>query len=83
MDTLQVVLGIIYVIVCIGLILTVFLQESKSKGLGALTGDSSDTFYGKTKKRTKDAVLARLSVVFAISFAILSMVLYLLTGRGI
>ncbi|NLC40551.1 MAG: preprotein translocase subunit SecG, partial [Clostridiaceae bacterium] len=47
MDTIQIVLGIIYVIVCIGLIITVMFQESSSKGLGALSGERSDTFYGK------------------------------------
>ncbi len=83
MDTLQIVLGVIYVIVCLGLILSVLFQDSKSKGLGVLSGDSSDTFYGKSKKRTRDAVLARLTVVFGVSGAVLSMVLYLLTGRGV
>lgn len=83
MDTIQIVLGVIYVIVCIGLIITVMFQESSSKGLGVLAGEKTDTFYGKTKKNSRDAILSRLTVVFAVSFAVLSMVLYLLTGRGI
>ncbi len=83
MNTLQIVLGVIYVLICIGLVITVMFQESSSKGLGTLAGDKTDTFYGKTKKNSRDAILSRLTVVFAVSFAVLSMVLYLLTGRGI
>ncbi|NLV98395.1 MAG: preprotein translocase subunit SecG [Clostridiaceae bacterium] len=83
MNTLQIVLGVIYVIVCIGLIITVMFQESVSQGLGTISGDKTDTFYGKTKKNSREAILSRLTVIFAVSFAVLSMVLYLLTGRGI
>jgi len=61
------------------------LQDSKSKGLGVLAGESggaADTFYGKSRGRSKQAVLRMLTSAFAVAFAVFTMVLYLLTGRG-
>ena len=83
MKVAQIIFIVLDIIACIGLIVTVMLQESKSKGLGVLAGESgSDTFYGKSKGRSKEAVLRLLKSIFAGSFAVITMVLYLLTGRG-
>ncbi len=85
MKAAQITFIILDILTCIGLIVTVMMQDSKSKGLGVLSGDSSsgmDTFYGKTKGRTKEGILKTLTTVFAIAFAVFTIVLYLLTGRG-
>lgn len=86
MKAAQIIFAILDIIACIGLIVTVMLQDSKSKGLGVLSGDSgggaADTFYGKSRGRSKQALLRMLTSIFAISFAVFTMVLYLLTGRG-
>ncbi len=83
MKAAQIIFIVLDIIACIGLIVTVMLQESKSKGLGVLAGDSSsDSFYGKSRGRSKEAVLRMLTSIFAVSFAVITMVLYLLTGRG-
>ena len=84
MKAAQIIFIILDILACIGLIVTVMMQESKSKGLGVLSGDSgsSDTFYGKTKGRTKEGILKKLTTGFAIALAVFTLVLYLLTGRG-
>ena len=83
MKVAQIIFIILDIIACIGLIVTVMLQESKSKGLGVLAGESgSDSFYGKSRGRSKEAVLRMLTTIFAVSYAVITMVLYLLTGRG-
>ncbi|MFA5586678.1 MAG: preprotein translocase subunit SecG [Saccharofermentanales bacterium] len=84
MNAAQIIFIILDILACVGLIVTVMMQESKSKGLGVLSGDSGsvDTFYGKTKGRTKEGVLKTLTTIFAIAFAVFTLVLYLLTGRG-
>ncbi len=81
MNTLTIIVAILDVIVCIALIGLVILQEGDSKGLGAISG-GSDTFYGKTKGRSKEAMLKKLTSATAILFAVLTVVLYLLAGRG-
>ena len=81
MNTLMIVLAIIDILVCIGLILLVVFQEGHSRGLGAI-GGGAETFFGKSKGRTMDAMLKKLTTVAAVVFAVLTIVLYLMTGRG-
>ncbi len=81
MNTLMIILAIIDILVCIGLILLVVFQEGHSKGLGAI-GGGAETFFGKSKGRGMDAMLKKLTTVAAVVFAILTIVLYLMTGRG-
>ena len=40
MSALKLVVGIIYLLVCVGIILLVMLQESKSEGVGAIMGNA-------------------------------------------
>ena len=83
MKVAQIIFIVLDSIACIGLVVTVMLQEIKAKGLSVSAGESgSDTFYGKSKGRSKEAVLRMLTSIFAGSFAVITMVLYLLTGRG-
>ena len=83
MKAAQITFIILDIVTCIGLIVTVMMQESQCKGLGVLSGDTGgDSFYGKTKGRSKEAILKKLTTAFAIAFAVFTLVLYLLTGRG-
>ena len=40
METLKVILTVVYVLVCIALTVVVMMQEGKSAGLGAIAGSS-------------------------------------------
>ncbi len=52
-------------------VLTVFMQPSKSDALsGLIQGSTQDTFFSKNKSRTKEVVLVRLTVMFMALFAI-------------
>ncbi len=69
-------LNIIYVVVAIGLIVTVLLQSGKSAGLsGAITG-GAETFFGK--KKGLDQLLGKVSTVLAISFMLLAFIVTIL-----
>ncbi len=81
MNALAIVIAVIDILISIALVMLVIFQEGNSKGLGAISG-GADTFFGKSKGRTMDVLLKRLTSIFAIVFAILTVVLYLLTGRG-
>ena len=76
-----IIIAIIDILVSIGLVLLVVFQEGSSKGLGII-GGGAETFFGKSKGRSIDAVLKKLTTVAAVVFAILTIILYLLTGRG-
>ncbi len=81
MNVVTIVIAVIDILVCLGLILLVVFQEGHSKGLGVI-GGGAETFFGKSKGRSMDTVLKKLTTVAAFVFAALTIVLYLLTGRG-
>lgn len=75
-------LAIIDIIVCAALVVLVVFQQGNSRGLGSIAG-GAETFLGKSKGRSIDAKLKKLTSVLAIVFAILSILLYLLTNNVI
>ncbi len=81
MQVFEIVLAVVDILVCIGLVMLVIFQEGNSKGLGAI-GGGAETFFGKSKGRSIDALLKKLTTVVAVVFAILTVTLYLLTSRG-
>ncbi len=71
---MEIALKIVLVIFSLGLIAVVLLQKGKSAGLsGAITG-GAEHLFGKTKARGLDLFLQRLTIVFAVGFFILSLV---------
>ncbi|HHV42499.1 MAG TPA: preprotein translocase subunit SecG [Clostridiaceae bacterium] len=81
MNTFTIILAVLDVLICIVLIALVIMQEGDSQGLGAISG-GSDTFYGKAKGRSKEVMLKKITTGVAILFAVLTVVLYMLAGRG-
>ena len=75
-STLQMILSVLDVLVCIAMTGLILLQNGKSEGLSAMAG-SSDTFVGMNKGRSLDAKLQKLTVVFAVVFFLLTGVLAL------
>jgi preprotein translocase subunit SecG len=77
MDTLKVIVQIIYILICIALTFVVLKQEGKSAGLsGALTG-SGETYWSKNKGRSAEGTLERITKYLAAGFIVLSVVLNL------
>ncbi|TLS35328.1 preprotein translocase subunit SecG [Pseudalkalibacillus caeni] len=74
---MQLAVTIALVIVSILLIIAVVLQSGKSAGLsGAITG-GAEQLFGKTKARGMEAVLNRVTVVLAVLFFVLNIVVFL------
>ena len=67
MQAAAIIIAIIDILISIALILLVIFQEGHS---------------GKSKGRSIDAKLKRFTTIAAIVFAVLTIVLYLLTGRS-
>lgn len=59
---------ILLVIASIGLIIVVLLQSGKSAGLSGAIGGGAEQLMGKQKARGIDALLGKLTVVFAVAF---------------
>lgn len=76
MQILRIILTVIYVIDCIALTTVVLMQEGKQKGLGVIGGgNSSDTYWGQNKMRSKEGVLIMATRLMAVLFIALSLVL--------
>lgn len=68
---MHVALIVALVIISIALIISVMMQPSKQNGLsGFIGGGSADTYYAKNKAKTKEVVMARITVLTAILFAL-------------
>ena len=65
-------------IVAIGLVAAILGQEPKSAGMGGMDGGGDTVFSGKA--RGMDALLARVTVVFAILFAAITLVIAKMTS---
>jgi preprotein translocase subunit SecG len=63
---------ILLVIDCIGLIGVVLLQSSKSAGLSGAISGGAETLFGKQKARGIDLVLHRITIVLAVLFFVLT-----------
>ena len=67
------VLMILDALISIALILVILGQEAKSGGMGGMDGGSDTVFSGKA--RGMDALLARLTVILGILFAIITLII--------
>ena len=80
MSALNIILGIVLMLSAIFLIVAVLLQGKASKGLsGAIGGGNTDTYYGRNKSNSKQKKLSRLTMIVAIVFAVLVLVMFLFT----
>ena len=75
MTAVQIVLSIIYFIAALILIAIVMLQSGKSSGLGAIGGNSTETFMAKNKSKGLDAKLAKSTKWVAIGFMVLTLII--------
>lgn len=69
---MEIFFKILLVVVSLGLIAVVLLQSGKSAGLSGAISGGAEQLMGKQKARGIDALLSKLTVVFAVAFMILS-----------
>lgn len=72
---MQKALIIIHVVIAIILIVVVLMQHGKQQGLSGAIAGGAETFFGKNKGRTIDAMLKKFTSVFAALFIISSVTL--------
>lgn len=74
----QIIVNILHIIFAISIIVIVLLQSGKSAGLSGSIAGGAETFFGKNKGRTIDALLSKYTAFAAIAFLVTSLVLFLL-----
>ena len=79
MEIAKIILIVIYFIVSIALIILALIQSKEDAGLSStITGSSTNNFFEKNKGRTKEGKQKRWTIILAIVFAILTIVLGIL-----
>ncbi|MBQ7765788.1 MAG: preprotein translocase subunit SecG [Lachnospiraceae bacterium] len=74
METVRIIITVVFIIVSIALAGIVLMQEGKNTGLSALSG-VADTYWGKNKGRSMEGVLIKITTVLAVIFMVLSVLL--------
>lgn len=77
-ETMQIALTILQLLSGLAVTIVVLFQSGKRSGLSGAIAGGADTFMTKTKAKTWDAKLAKMTKWFAIAFVILTLVLNLI-----
>ena len=77
-DVLAIILGVILMVLAVVIVTATVLQSEKDKGLsGVISGSSSDdTFSPKSKTRTRDKVLSKVTLFGSIALAVVAIIMY-------
>lgn len=74
MQWYEIVLGVVLIITSLALIAMVLLQEGRQAGLSGAIAGGADTFLGKSKGKTVEQKLVKITKILAIVFFVLSLV---------
>jgi len=74
METLRIIITVVFIIVSIVLAVIVLMQEGKGGGISALSG-VADTYWSKNKGRSLEGMLIKITTVLAAIFMVLSILL--------
>ena len=71
LNTLEIIMLVLIVVAAAVLTVAVLLQKSKGQGMSsAISGSSSETYYGKGKGGSREKKLNKITMVLAIFFAV-------------
>lgn len=75
MDIVRLIIQIIMLLVCIGLVAVILMQQAKQNGLGAAFGGETSSLSLKGKSATKEAKLQKLTKILAIVVGVLALIM--------
>lgn len=76
MEILKNVIIVIYLIVCVALVILITKQSKEDGGAsGTIMGASASNFYEKNKGKTREGMMKRVTIIFAIVFVVITVAL--------
>jgi preprotein translocase subunit SecG len=70
---------IIFMVLCsIALIVVVMMQKSASGNVSAISGGSSDSFYGKNKSQSNEGKLKIATICMAVALLVISVIYFIM-----
>lgn len=77
MTPLQIVFGVLIVLLALVIIVLVMKQEGNEQGLGAISGGSSESFFGKNKGKTNEARMNFITKILVSAFCVVVLVAFI------
>lgn len=71
---------VLMTLVSVGIIIVVLMQKSSNDNVSAITGGSSESFYGKNKTESKEGKLRKATVILAVALLVISVVYFVLAA---
>jgi len=71
---------ILHLIIALAIVIMVLMQSGKSAGLSGSIAGGAETFFGKNKGRTLDALLGKYTSIAAVAFLVTSIILQFVFG---
>ena len=78
MEVLSIILTVLEVVASVALIVVVLLQSGKEAGLSAAVAGNNDSYLSKSKKNSKDHLLASSTKWIAAVWLVLTLILSLI-----
>ena len=76
MQVVKIILIIVDIILALGVVILIMLQNNDDQGMSAtITGASANNFLDKNKGRTREGKLKRMTIIFAIALAVITIAL--------
>ncbi|MBR6619430.1 MAG: preprotein translocase subunit SecG [Clostridia bacterium] len=73
MAVYEIIFAVVLIVLAIGIVALVLLQEGNSQGLSGTIAGGAETFFGKNKGRTMEAKLVKLTKIVGIGFFVLAL----------
>lgn len=75
---MDIVFGIILLVSGVFLIIAVLMQSGKSHNLSGTIAGGAETFFGKTKGKTIDKMLGKITTIVAVFFVVIVVIMYVI-----
>jgi preprotein translocase subunit SecG len=79
-EVLKYIMVILHLIIALAIVIMVLMQSGKSAGLSGSIAGGAETFFGKNKGRTLDALLGKYTSIAAVAFLVTSIILQFVFG---
>ena len=73
MNTIKIILSVVYFIICFILVVLTLKQDNGDEGLSStITGAGTDNFYEQNKGKTREGRMQKWTIILGVAFVILT-----------
>ena len=76
MTPVEIVFGVVLCVLAVALIVCVMLQSGKEKSLSGTIAGAGESFFSKSKGKSKDKILSRATTILSFVFAAVVVAMY-------